>query len=170
MKETRIEIRRKCDDGVVDIVNSDNTPIASVTVPSGGNAPYTVTDSIVDIDGLVWNVPATDNLNLSVVDSAGGSVIPTIQNGLEIVVVGAKDIRIDVFFEAGHDVTYKITIDAYNASSIVSMTEIGSSGGFTMLLNGVSTLAPFNLVAGDELQFFRNDDSVDGIIRLMGTI
>src|SRR5690554_4825781 len=44
MRETRIEIRKKCEDGIVNIVDNDNNPIGSQTVESGEVETFVVTD------------------------------------------------------------------------------------------------------------------------------
>lgn len=89
MKETRIEIRKKCEDGVVNIVDNDNNPIGSQTVESGGVETYVVTDlpcgdgfaEIKKSDGTTITtvtVPSETTVPYNVADSvisiAGGTI------------------------------------------------------------------------------------------------
>lgn len=56
--------------GIAEIKKSDGTVITTLTVDNNTVVPFTVIDSIIDIDGLQWSVMATDDLTLAVIDSA----------------------------------------------------------------------------------------------------
>ena len=76
-----------CDDGTVNVQQSDATPIASVTVASGGTAPYLVADSVVNVNAVkLADVKATDTLNITVVDSLDTAVAVTLSGGNKITI------------------------------------------------------------------------------------
>jgi VCBS repeat-containing protein len=76
-----------CADGTVNVQQSDATPIASVTVASGGTAPYLVADSIVNVNAVkLADVKATDTLSITVVDSNDDAVAVTLSGENKIIV------------------------------------------------------------------------------------
>lgn len=81
-----------------------------------------------------------------------------------------KTLIIKVEFNAGHDIVLEpLKIKLENVGTINSITQDGNSGDIFVIRNGVILSAPFDTVLGDELDFYRTDDSVEGYIHLTGT-
>ena len=119
--------------------------------------------------------PPCDDATVNIMDNNNdplGSVIVS-SGGVETYKVTElperRTLIIEVIFDLGDDTTREIVINNNTSGLITQIQEVGSSGGFTTILNNVATTAPITLQTGDRIKFNRIDSSVEGSIILTGT-
>lgn len=115
-------------------------------------------------DGIVNIVDNNNDPLGSVIVSSGGVETYKVTDLPEL-----RTLIIEVIFDLGDDTTREIVINNNTSGLITQIQEVGSSGGFTTILNNVATTAPITLQAGDRIKFNRIDSSVEGSIILTGT-
>ena len=88
MGGTRIEIKKGSGigmDGTTEIRKSDNSPIITLLVPSGGLNFYNVPDSPVYINEHEWKIKSTESLSVDIVNSKSDPVPTTMLNNQIVV-------------------------------------------------------------------------------------
>jgi VCBS repeat-containing protein len=138
-----------CDDGTVNVQQSDSTLINAVTVASGGTSNYQVSDSPVNVNAsLLANVKATDTLNISVVDSTDTAVSVTLSGGNKITIPSlpcaiATPLRSSEPFKTGQTTSYNANDDGDlelgNGVDFYTLSQnnpFGNTNRFTDILGG----------------------------------
>jgi hypothetical protein len=116
-----------CPDGTVNITNTAATPIASVTVASGGVEPYVIPNvAWTQSDGSPQSTAYGDTITCT----------PQIQD---------LTIRIEVALAAD---AFTFTATANEAGSITSVND-GSLTSFVLSVNATPVTAPFSIANGD---------------------
>ena len=158
-----------CDPATVNVNQSNGTLIASVTAPSGGVEPYNVADSPITVNSDAYtDLPATDSLNIPIVDSNGNAVNTTVV-GSDVQVDGLpapKDLTLILPYSEG-DTSTEITIITDSDGTIDTATTTGLTS-VVYEVNATVVTLPFALAVGDLLIISFDSASADGQIKLEG--
>ena len=158
-----------CEDAEYAVINSEDTVVASGTIPSGGvKDDILAPDATVQLNGSTVGTiaaGATDSFPVT----QGGSPVGSWNGTAWIIPECDRDVFLKGLFAATEDEMRVITIDADNAGTFTTLTTDGGSGAITFEINGAPATLPFTTVVGNNFQMFRATNTNDGWAKISGT-